>query len=63
MMLREVRRAKGLSQTDLAARIGCDQSIISRMESGERPITLERLRIVAAVLEVPLSALIADEVA
>ncbi len=62
-MLREIRRAKGWSQTELAYRLDCDQSIISRIERGERSVTLERLRSIAAALEVPLSALIADEVA
>lgn len=62
-MLREIRRAKGWSQAELAYRLDCDQSIISRIERGERSVTLERLRSIAAALEVPLSALIADEVA
>jgi predicted transcriptional regulator len=43
--LAESRRASGLSQTEIAARMGTSQSAVARLESGEldaRMSTLER---------------------
>ena len=39
----KLRRAQGVSQTVLAAELGLDQSGISEIERGERPLTVERL--------------------
>ncbi len=36
--LSEARRAAGLTQTDVAERPGCHQSLIARNESGQRRI-------------------------
>lgn len=63
MQLRQARIKAGLTQSALAEAIGCSQSDISRIESGQRDITLERLKAIAAVLGVPVSHLLADEVA
>jgi predicted transcriptional regulator len=43
--LAEARRASGVSQTEIAARMGTSQSAVARLESGEldaRMSTLER---------------------
>jgi len=43
--LAELRRAAGLSQTDVAARMGTSQSAVARLEAGDgdlRASTLER---------------------
>lgn len=63
MQLRQARIKAGLTQSALAEAIGCSQSDISRIESGERDITLERLKAIAAALGVPVAQLLADEVA
>lgn len=63
MQLRQARLKAGLTQSALAEAIGCNQSDISRIESGQRDITLERLKAIAAVLGVPVAHLLADEVA
>ncbi|KPQ19687.1 helix-turn-helix domain-containing protein [Halomonas sp. HL-93] len=63
MQLRQARLDAGLTQIELAEAIGCSQSDISRLESGQRDITLERLKAIAAVLGVPVAQLLADEVA
>ncbi|WP_108262880.1 helix-turn-helix domain-containing protein [Mangrovicoccus ximenensis] len=34
----EARRGAGLTQADLASRLGCHQSLIARIESGQRRI-------------------------
>ncbi|MDR5875134.1 helix-turn-helix transcriptional regulator [Vreelandella gomseomensis] len=63
MQLRQARLNAGLTQNALAEAIGCSQSDISRIESGQRDITLERLKAIAAALGVPVAQLLADEVA
>ena len=63
MNLKQVREQAGLTQIQLAERIGCDQSVISRIESGQRALTLDRLKSIAKALGVPLAQLLADEVA
>jgi DNA-binding XRE family transcriptional regulator len=35
MTLREARRAAGLTQAELAAKVRCDQAVISRLEAGQ----------------------------
>lgn len=40
MRLKEIRLAKGLTQEDLASKLGITQSNLSRMESGEVQMSL-----------------------
>ncbi|HLV18438.1 MAG TPA: helix-turn-helix transcriptional regulator [Pseudomonas sp.] len=63
MNLKQAREQAGLTQIELAERVGCDQSVISRIESGQRAVTLQRLKHIAKALGVPLAQLLADEVA
>lgn len=63
MNLKQLREQAGLTQIQLAERIGCDQSVISRIESGQRALTLDRLKSIAKALQIPLAQLLADEVA
>jgi transcriptional regulator with XRE-family HTH domain len=56
-----IRRRRGLSQANLAARVGRSESWLSKVERGDRPI--ERLGILgelASVLDVPVSELTGD---
>lgn len=50
----EERIAQGLTQTELAARMGTSQSAVARIESGESDIRLSTLERYAAALEVSL---------
>jgi transcriptional regulator with XRE-family HTH domain len=43
-VLREARRRAGLTQTDLARRVGESQSFVSKCERGERRIDVIELR-------------------
>ncbi len=53
--LREARRAKGLTQADLAQRVGCQQSSVSMMEAGRVTALAPETRArIAAELGVPL---------
>lgn len=56
-----IRRAKGLSQTDLAVLVGVEQPTISRFERGADGVTLGLVRDIARALDVPVSDLFADD--
>jgi transcriptional regulator with XRE-family HTH domain len=51
-----IRRARGLTQSEVAARVGCSRSLISMAEAGYRPPRWRRLAI-AEVLGVRAGAL------
>lgn len=57
--VREWRRARGMSQPDLAEAAGVDQSFISHVETGRnREPAIEYLRKIAKGLDIPLSVLL-----
>lgn len=58
--IRDAREAAGVTQTELASRIGIAQSALSRMEAGRSNITLVTLTRVATALKAPLSVRIGD---
>jgi transcriptional regulator with XRE-family HTH domain len=58
VLLREFREAKGLTQRDIAKRLGVPQSFVSKYESGERRLDLPELRQVCTALEITLSDLV-----
>ena len=60
MNIREARKRAGLTQAALAERIGLDQSGVSRIERGERPVTVDVLVAIARALGVPPAALLED---
>lgn len=61
MNIRHARKAAGLTQAELARRAGCDQSEISRLERGERLMSVRMLKAIARALGIPSSALLADD--
>lgn len=63
MKLQALRTGAGLTQQELAARVGCAQSEISRIERGERRVSVERLRQLAVALEIPAARLLEDGLA
>lgn len=52
MTLKELRKAKGLTQEELATISGSKQSIYSRYESGEIRLPVETAKKIAPVLSV-----------
>lgn len=58
--LRALRQAKGLTQTELARRASMAPSTLSRLESGERGLTVDYLAPLATALGVALVDLIGD---
>ena len=61
MSLRSIRRARGLSQKELAEMAEVEQSTISKIESGFDGVTLRMLRQLAEALEVDVIELISDD--
>jgi ribosome-binding protein aMBF1 (putative translation factor) len=51
----KAREAMQISQSQLAARLGTTQSVISRIESGNQNLSIEMLSRIAAVLDCHLS--------
>lgn len=58
MKLRELRLAKGLTQKELAEKIGMSDVAVCYYETGAREPNLETLRKLAAVLECTIDELI-----
>lgn len=58
---RQLRKAKGWTQTELGYRANLEASQISNFERGLGKITLRAIRRIADALEVPVSELFLDE--
>lgn len=50
-LIRNLRKAQGLTQQDIAQRIGTSYSYIGRLERGENNVTIETLEKVAIALD------------
>lgn len=53
-LLRQLRTEAGLTQTDVAQRLGQPQSFVSKYESGERRLDILELREVCQVIGISL---------
>lgn len=60
--LRALRERTGLSQTQVAADAGIDRANYAHMEAGRRPGTPAQVKVLAAVLAVPITALLGPEI-
>jgi transcriptional regulator with XRE-family HTH domain len=58
--LRIIRQFKNISTHQLSALTGYGQSLISRMETGKRKITVDDIIVFANSLEVPIEAFFYD---
>lgn len=56
--LKSIRKNKGLTQVQLAAKIGCTQKDISRWENGERVPNIQSLKSIAEALGCKLDDLV-----
>jgi transcriptional regulator with XRE-family HTH domain len=59
-LLRETRRAAGVTQVQLAERIGESQSHYSKMERGEVRLDLIQVRTICTALGTPLPEFVAE---
>lgn len=53
MNIRQARKAAGLTQAELGELVGLDQSGISRIEQGKRPVTVDLLLVIAKAVGQP----------
>lgn len=53
-LLRQVRSESGLTQTNVAERVGQPQSFVSKYESGERRLDVLELRAVCSAMGISL---------
>lgn len=60
LAVKERRVALGISQEELAMRIGADQAYVSRMEAGQMNVTLETAEQVATAVEADVAELLAS---
>ena len=58
--IREIRLSRGMSQGDLACRVGTTQAAISRYENGDRSIDLMLAAKIAEVLECKVDDFLKD---
>ncbi|MGF1599868.1 MAG: helix-turn-helix domain-containing protein [Acidimicrobiales bacterium] len=58
--LSELRRSRGLSQTEVAARMGTSQSALARLEAGLADIRVSTLARYAAALDVDIRYAVHD---
>lgn len=58
LRLREMREARGWSQTDVADRLGVDRPLVARTETGRHLITLDVLARYAAVHGCSIAAIV-----
>lgn len=56
--IQAIRKEKGLSQKELADKLGIAPGTIQQYEAGKRKVTIEKLMRIAATLEVPVERLI-----
>lgn len=61
--LRDARKKKGLSQYELADRTKIlNQSQISKIENGERRITISDIKVLSSAMEMPVELFVKDSV-
>lgn len=60
LVVKERRGALGISQEELAMRIGADQAYVSRMEAGRMNVTLETAGQIAAAMHCDIAELLGE---
>lgn len=58
--IKSSRKMRGLTQQQLADKLDIDQGFISRLERGEKGVTIDLLNRLAKLLDVPLSYLLGE---
>jgi transcriptional regulator with XRE-family HTH domain len=58
VLLREIRRERGVQQAELARRLDLPQSYVSKYETGERRLEFVAVEAICEALEVPFLELV-----
>ncbi|EIJ42349.1 putative transcriptional regulator with C-terminal CBS domains [Beggiatoa alba B18LD] len=59
--IRQIRKEKGLTQTDLANALGFDRSFLSKIEAGTSDVTSSTLYEIAKYLDISVASLYGEE--
>jgi transcriptional regulator with XRE-family HTH domain len=59
--IKSLREQRQMTQASFGEALGIDQSTVSRIEGGSRPLTAAELASASSVLEVTIAALLAEE--
>ena len=59
-LLRETREKAGITQTDMATRLGRSQSFVTKYERGDRRLDVIQLRTICQVLGTDLPSFVAE---
>jgi transcriptional regulator with XRE-family HTH domain len=59
--IKEIRNLRGMSQDDLADKLGVNRSFISKLENGKKPISLEHIQKLSKNLDVEPEDLLVDK--
>lgn len=59
-LLRHYRNASGLTQDDLSAHLNIDRKNISRIESGQKPVSVMRLLQICSIIGVDCGGLVSE---
>jgi len=59
-MIKQARRLKGMTQTEVAEKMGITYQQVQKYEKGKSELTIRRLKQIASVLDVPLSAFLPE---
>lgn len=60
--IQRLREKKGLTQQELSKKIDLNNSVLSRIEAGKRPVRADELKRIAGALEVPEGILMGSPV-
>ena len=60
VLLRELRVAAGLRQVDVAEKLGRPQSLVAKIEAGQRRVDIVELQIIAVALGSDLSTVVSE---
>ncbi len=63
MKLKQIRKSKGYTLSDLSSMVGCTSSYLSQLERGLKQPSLEMLRRICNCLDVPIFDLLSEETA
>jgi transcriptional regulator with XRE-family HTH domain len=61
LRVKELRKQKGLTQVQVAARAGLSQSYFNEIETGKKTVNARRLEAIAKALGVPVTELIGGD--
>lgn len=59
--IREARKSKDLTQTDIADRIGITYQQVQKYESGKSSITIQRAMEIAEAIDIPVTSIMPDD--